>query len=343
MKTNYTKEQKETLKLVGILSVCVFVLLVLSIVFMNNLSVPTSTPTPKYIDIDNIEGMNLKDAKALLENADISYEIIPTESKIANKVEKIEFVGVTLSDTGRLRIKIGTTVKIYGNDVSKDKVIYLTFDDGPIVNYTHSMEIYNTTGDLLDILDEYGVKATFFITGYQMIKSDRSEYVLDIINRGHILACHSSTHALENIYASKSNFVSDIKRYENELINIIGEEKYNSLGKYLRFPGGTNNAYIKTDAEALEYINAARELGYAVYDWTALTGDAEGNDNAQSFIATLKSGLAKAKNNDLDLIVLMHDKYSTKEALPQILDFLISEGYYFDTIDNCPEYTFIEN
>ena len=97
MKTNYTKEQKETLKLVGILSVCVFVLLVLSIVFMNSLSVPTSTPTPKYIDIDNIEGMNLKDAKALLENADISYEIIPTESKIANKVEKMCYLAFTNS------------------------------------------------------------------------------------------------------------------------------------------------------------------------------------------------------------------------------------------------------
>ena len=85
------KEQKETLKLIGILSVGVFVLLILSIVLMNNLTMPTVTPEPKYIDIDNIEGMNLDKAKTLLENADITYEIIPTESKIANKVEKLEF------------------------------------------------------------------------------------------------------------------------------------------------------------------------------------------------------------------------------------------------------------
>ncbi len=332
MKTNYTKEQKETLKLVGILSACVFVLLVLSIVFMNSLSVPTSTPTPKYIDIDNIEGMNLKDAKALLENADISYEIIPTESKIANKVEKIEFVGVTLSDTGRLRIKIGTTVKIYGNDVSKDKVIYLTFDDGPT---------RDNTNEIVMKLEEYGIKASFFCEGRDIERyPDRME---TIFNRGHVIACHSHTHELQSVYFSIDAFINEVKQYENALIEALGEEKFAQIKKIIRFPGGTNNALLETDAEALEYINAVRGIGYAVYDWTALTGDAEGNDNAQSFIATLKSGLAKAKSNDLDLIVLMHDKWSTNEALGEILDFLISEGYYFDTIDNCPEYTFIEN
>lgn len=326
------KEQKETLKLIGILSVGVFVLLILSIVLMNNLTMPTVTPEPKYIDIDNIEGMNLDKAKTLLENADITYEIIPTESKIANKVEKLEFVGVTLSDTGRLRIRIGTTVKIYGNDVSKDKVVYLTFDDGPT---------RDNTNEIVMKLEQYGIPASFFCEGRDIERyPDRME---TIFNRGHIIACHSHTHEFENVYSSTDAFISEIKQYENALREALGEENFAKIKKILRFPGGTNNAYIESNEDALEYINAAREFGYAIYDWTALTGDAEGNSDAQSFISTLDSGLKKAKNNGLDLIILMHDKWSTNEALVEILDHLIAEGYYFDTIDNCPEYTFIEN
>lgn len=326
------KEQKETMKLIGILSIGVFILLILSIVLMNNMTIPTATPEPKYIDIDNIEGMNLVDAKVLLEKADITYEIIPTESKLANKVEKLEFVGVTLSDTGRLRIRIGTTVKIYGNEVAKDKVIYLTFDDGPT---------RDNTNDIVFKLEEYGIKASFFCEGQDVERyPDRMEA---IFNRNHVIACHSHTHQLENVYSSTNAFISEVTQYENALLEALGEENYAKVKKIIRFPGGTNNSYLETNEEALAYIAAVRALGYTVYDWTALTGDAEGNDNAQSFIASLDAGLTKAKNNGLDLIVLMHDKWSTNEALGEILDYLIAEGYYFDTIDNCPEYTFAEN
>ena len=326
------KEQKETLKLVGILSIGVLILLVLSIMLMNNLTMPTNAPEPKYIDIDNIEGMNLSEAKALLEKADITYEIIPTESKIANKVEKLEFVGVTLSDTGRLRIRIGTTVKIYGNDVSKDKVIYLTFDDGPT---------RDNTNEIVVKLEQYGIKASFFCEGRDIERyPDRME---TIFNRGHVIACHSHTHEFQSVYSSTNAFISEVTQYENALREALGEENYAKVKKIIRFPGGTNNAYLETDEEALTYITAVRELGYTVYDWTSLTGDAEGNSDAQSFISTLDAGLTKAKNNGLDLIVLMHDKWSTNEALGEILDHLIEQGYYFDTIDNCPEYTFIEN
>lgn len=326
------KEQKETMKLIGILSIGVFILLILSIVLMNNMTIPTATPEPKYIDIDNIEGMNLVDAKALLEKAGITYEIIPTESKLANKVEKLEFVGVTLTDTGRLRIRIGTTVKIYGNEVANDKVIYLTFDDGPT---------RDNTIDILNTLDTYGIKATFFVQGKNV--ANYPDRIVETVNRGHLVGCHSHTHEISQIYTSISNFTSEIKLYEDAMKNAIGEENFNAMNKVIRFPGGTTTNSMLTKAEALEYISSIREIGYRVYDWTSLTGDAEGKKTAQEFIEYMSTTLDSSKNANKPLIVLLHDKWSTNEALGEILDYLIEQGYYFDTIDNCPEYTFAEN
>ena len=61
------------------------------------------------------------------------------------------------------------------------------------------------------------------------------------------------------------------------------------------------------------------------------------------FIKYMSNTLESSKNANKPLIVLLHDKWSTNEALADILDCLVLEGYYFDTIDNCPEYTFAEN
>lgn len=324
----FSNEQKQTLKLVGILSACVLVLLGISIALFYSLAAPTGAPKAQYEELSIYEGMKLSEAKAALDKANIYYEIIPTDSKTPNKVEKIEYLGK--AENGKLLIEVGTSVKIHSNEASRDKIIYLTFDDGPT---------RDNTNDIVFMLEEYGIKASFFVEGRDIERyPDRMEA---IFNRGHAIACHSYTHEYSNLYSSTESFIDEIKQYENALIGAIGEDNFAQVKKIIRFPGGTSNAYL-TKAEALEYIAAAREIGYAVYDWTALTGDAEGNSEAQEFIYSLTDTLTKAKGKNQDLIVLLHDKWSTKEALSTILDHLISEGYYFDTIDNCPEYTFVE-
>ena len=148
---------------------------------------------------------------------------------------------------------------------------------------------------------------------------------------------------MDQIYSSPSQFIADIKQYESELKEIVGEERYNSIEKYIRFPGGTSTNGKLSKSEATEYIAKVRDMGYKVYDWTALTKDKEGLSTTNEFISCMLSGLTKAKTNEEPLIVLMHDMYSTSQALPAIIDCLISEGYYFDTVDNCLEYTFVEN
>ncbi|MBR2381113.1 MAG: polysaccharide deacetylase family protein [Clostridia bacterium] len=327
------KEQRETLKLIGILSVGVFILLILSIVLMNSLTVPTTTPEPKYVDIDNIEGMNLSEARALLEKADITYEIIPSDSYIANKVEKLEFVGVTLTDTGRLRIRIGTSVKIYANEVDKDKVIYLTFDDGPT---------RDNTDYILETLAKYNIKASFFVEGQDVALYP--EKMLATYEAGHVIGCHSYSHVFADVYASTDAFLGEVAEYEQALKNALGEEYFAKVEKLIRFPGGTNNSLI-LEQNPKDYIAAVRQNGYKVYDWTALTGDTENKTETDDMIEHLMTTLAAAKNKNQPLIALMHDKWPVKEndSLSKIIDKLISEGYYFDTIDNCPEFTFVEN
>ena len=329
MKTNYTKEQKETLKLVGILSVAVFVLLILSIVFMNSFSAPAGNPKSQFIEIDNLEGMGLANAEDILNKAQITYEIVPTSSKIANRVEKIEYVGKT--ENGKLFIEVGTNVKLHANQISKDKVIYLTFDDGPSLN---------NTDYILETLAEYNIKASFFVEGYDVTLYP--EKMLDTFKAGHAIGCHSYSHKFADVYASVSAFTGEVEQYENALKSALGEENYAKVEKLIRFPGGTNNSLI-LDQNPMDYINAMHDMGYRIYDWTALTGDAEGYEETDEMIQHMMETLGNAKTNNRPLILLMHDKWTIKEndSLSKILDKLIAEGYYFDTIDNCPEYTFI--
>ena len=328
----FSNEQKETLRLIAILTACVIALLAVSLALFYSLDTPVSGGEPKYIDVDNIEGMNVNEAVKILKNAEITYEIISTDSKIPNLVEKLEFEGFKLSDTGRLRIRIGTSVKIYANVVEQNKIVYLTFDDGPTLNNTDS---------ILEALNARGIKATFFVQGWNV---DRyPEKIVATVNGGHIVGCHSYSHEIVEIYSSTDAFIAEVERYENAMKSAIGEEKFAAMSKVIRFPGGTTTNSMLSYSDAKIYLAAVRDKGYKSYDWTALTGDAEGKETAAEFIDYMKGGLASAKENNKPLIVLLHDKWSTKDAINDILDYLVSEGYYFDTIDNCPEYTFAEN
>ena len=157
------------------------------------------------------------------------------------------------------------------------------------------------------------------------------------------MGCHSYSHQIKDIYSDIPSFLAEVEQYENVMKEALGEERFASISKVMRFPGGTTTNSMLSYSEAREYIDAVHEKGYRVYDWTALTGDASGNSEAQEFIDSLKESLSSAKDKNQSLIVLLHDKWSTNESLEEILEFLISEGYYFDTIDSCPEYTFAGN
>jgi len=193
------------------------------------------------------------------------------------------------------------------------KVAYLTFDDGPskIV-----------TPQILDILNEYNIKATFFVLGSLAEKSP--EILKRSFDEGHKIGNHTYSHIYNYIYKNPNNFLNDIERNNLVLKSILGED-FNS--EIIRFPGGSFGE------NKVPFKQAVEESGYRHFDWNSLNGDAEGvnlskNQLVNRFISTVK--------DQKRLIVLMHDvdaKATTVESLPTIIEYLIDNGYIFGILD----------
>lgn len=86
------------------------------------------------------------------------------------------------------------------------KTVFLTFDDGPSDN----------TVKILDLLDQYGAKATFFVTGTNI--TGREALLKDIVQRGHTLAVHTYSHDYKAIYASVEAFLDDFSKVYNQIV-----------------------------------------------------------------------------------------------------------------------------
>lgn len=198
------------------------------------------------------------------------------------------------------------------------KVCYLTFDDGP----NNSVTI-----QISDILRRYNAKATFFQVG-SLIES-YPDVTRRLHNEGHLIANHSFAHNYSELYASTDSFMSEIKQTEEIIKNTIGEEPF----KLVRFPGGSYNSgkYSEIKQQCKEVL---KNNDYFHSDWNCLTGDAEGGKKTpEELLERLKETL----KNQPQAIILMHDtisKQSTVDALPDIMDYLISQGYTFDTLDH---------
>ncbi len=194
---------------------------------------------------------------------------------------------------------------MYASDSEWDGIhrVYLTFDDGP--------SIY--TDDILDILDEYGVKATFFVIGKENAAA-YSRYIR-IVEDGHTLGMHSFNHIYSEVYASKEAFMADTARLSNLLEDVTGVKP-----KFYRFPGGSSNDVSSTDMRELaDYLTSQ---GLIYYDWNVSSGDASKTPLSSDQI--VRNALNGIQNRE-STVILMHDsaaKYSTVKALPQIIEAL---------------------
>ncbi|MCY6484771.1 polysaccharide deacetylase [Clostridium aestuarii] len=200
---------------------------------------------------------------------------------------------------------------IYTNNKNTGKVAYLTFDDGPSKKVTPRV---------LKILDNYNVKATFFVTGEfaQMNKNlIKQEYA-----KGHTIGNHTYSHVYKKIYSSTTAFMNEIKKTEGILKSIIPE--YNT--KLIRFPGGSMS-------RNKAYKDAVKNAGYSSFDWNASTGD------ATAYLVPVDKLIEKLKKtcaNKNTVIILMHDapvKTTTADALPKVIEYLQSQGYEFKTLE----------
>ena len=199
---------------------------------------------------------------------------------------------------------------------SSGKVAYLTFDDGPSVN----------TMKILDILDRYNVKATFFV----IYHGGMTKQYKAIVSRGHTLALHSYTHDYSKIYKSEKAYFADLKKIHDYVEDVTGVDS-----RIIRFPGGSSNTvsnkYNKGIMKTLK--KSVAKKGYYYHDWNVDSTDAAGrNRKASLLLKNVKSGTGKKKV----INVLMHDtgksKMTTVEALPSIIEYLKKQGYSFEAI-----------
>ena len=196
----------------------------------------------------------------------------------------------------------------------KGKVVYLTFDDGP--------SIY--TNDILNTLDKYNVKATFFVT----CSGDINGLAKKILDKGHTLALHTCTHKYSNIYSSEDAYFNDLNEISTRVENITG---YKS--KYIRFPGGSSNTVSRFNRGIMTRLTKkVQENGYKYYDWNIDSNDAAGANKNQVYSNVI--GALKNSNRTTNM-VLMHDtKSSTKDALDNIIKDALDMGYTFSNIND---------
>lgn len=180
--------------------------------------------------------------------------------------------------------------------------VYLTFDDGPSAN----------TDRILDILNQYGVKATFFVVG----KDGYADQYRRIVEDGHTLAMHSYSHKYSEIYASVDAYSEDLTKLHDFLYELTGVDC-----SIVRFPGGSSNTISRVDMrELIAYLNREQ---MAYFDWNVSSGDATGTRTSANQIA--RNVLSTLDQFD-NAVILFHDaagKDTTVDALPAIIEKIL--------------------
>ena len=201
---------------------------------------------------------------------------------------------------------------------NNEKVIYLTFDDGPSI----------MTDKVLDVLKQNDVKATFFLIGNQL--KGNEAMVKRIYTDGHSIGLHTYTHLYKNIYPSRKGFISEMLKSQDEINSITG-----SKPTTIRFPSGSRGHLTKAFLEQLHSYN------FKIYDWNVVMSD---GINCKTPPDKLYREATKTTVTNQPIILLMHCDYmhkNTCKALPRVIKFYKDKGYEFKIInDKTPEIYF---
>ena len=194
-----------------------------------------------------------------------------------------------------------------GTVIAGAKTVYLTFDDGPC----------GYTSQILDILDKYNVKATFFVVG-----TDYPNLLTRMANSGHTVAIHSMTHNYNKIYASEEAFFADMYAMQEHIAAYTG-----NATTLLRFPGGSSNRVSSFNPGIMTRLTQKlTEMGYTYFDWNVDSKDAGGAKTPDEVYANVVNGLASRRTS----VVLMHDiHWTTLKAIERIIQWGLANDCSF--------------
>ena len=188
------------------------------------------------------------------------------------------------------------------------KVVYLTFDDGPSYYTSH----------LLDVLDKYEAKVSFFV-----VYADNAELLKRMDAAGHTVGMHSNTHDYGYIYSSEEAYFADLYAVQSKIEAAIG---YKPM--LLRFPGGSANTVSISYCGGImtTLTQRVKELGFRYFDWNGDSRDVDGAESAKDVYINVTYGMHYTQN----CIMLQHDIIGfSVEAVEDIVKWGLLNGYTF--------------
>ena len=198
-------------------------------------------------------------------------------------------------------------------EAQPQRVVYLTFDDGP----------KKDTPELLALLEELDVPATFFLVGLSVRAFP--EYAKMIVDAGYTVGCHSMTHSYSRLKSGTDYVGRDLTRFPELMRETVGEDFSTDL---YRFPGGSSSYASGTKT-------FVRDQGYAWFDWNVMTGDAQ--YTFKSDAEMLDYTLSQVKDKEV-IILLMHEaKVRTRRILPELVAYFRDNGYTFRALSTGEE------
>lgn len=305
----------------------IFVLFPLTIVALLASSVVFYTQTAGYKEEVNDLKAEIDELKSLIEESEFSPEdksAQTTEPPFRNHLLDIVRQGSSVSETDKATAeKVPNDVLFeFHPDFKQDQTIlkpikqgtaYLTFDDGPSV-YTRQ---------ILSVLREYEVKATFFVLNSKI--KDYDLILREIIDEGHSLGMHTATHDYKKIYKSYNAYIDDLYKNFTYIWEATGYKP-----EIMRFAGGSINSYNAGIYKSL--VSDVTSRGFVYYDWNVSTGDAlSPMPEADEIVRNVLDNIDGRER----VIILAHDtssKLETIKAIPRIIEGVREAGFTFERL-----------
>ncbi|MFS0824343.1 polysaccharide deacetylase family protein [Bacillus sp. 1P02SD] len=198
----------------------------------------------------------------------------------------------------------------------EENAIYLTFDDGPT----------NVSDELLDMLEDYQMKATFFMVGPKI--KEYPKVVKRMHREGYGLALHGITHDVGEIYSSRYAPSEEMEENREILENVTEERSY-----IVRLPYGS----IPYLTEEMRYV--LHQNNFKIWDWNVDSRDWELND--ERYVQHTIREIQKMKQSGVTPVVLLHDTKETVRHLPKLLSYIKIQGFKTKVLTNeMPPLTF---
>ncbi|WP_026914108.1 polysaccharide deacetylase family protein [Christiangramia portivictoriae] len=193
--------------------------------------------------------------------------------------------------------------------IQDENAIYLTFDDGPIPEITPWV---------LDLLDDYSAKATFFCIGENVVKNPN--IFQSILKNGHAVGNHTYNH-LNGWKSSKAVYTQNTEKTQQA----FKDNHYHPETRFFRPPYGR----IKNSQ-----ASALVESGYKIVMWDVISGDYDHNLSAEKCYQNVIENAASGST------IVFHDSEKAfknlREVLPRVLRYYSEKGFTFKSLTDVP-------